>query len=143
MESGYLLSLDRDDARELFGYKTDEEVASFCQSKLQGDEDVVCKLGQQWQDFETSLSDYAATLEDERAAAILSQLLAGGRSLYQGSDKVVRLVRPDVAALAADLLQGFQQSLPADSGSGALATQVQSLFSQSSQTRKAVVFFVN
>jgi len=141
METAYFLSLPRDDARDLFGRKTDTEVLAFCRDALAREDIDQCELGARWQELKQALADYAATLNDDAAEGVLLQAVAGGRPLYNGDECMVLLVRPDVAAYAAQLLEGYCQSLSVDEPLKALAAKVQSLFALSASERKAVVFF--
>ena len=108
LTGGVLFVLARDDAKTFFGLKDDELLISYISDLLDSKEDLPrVTLDGTWETIHRCLSD--GTLNPNGGKAPLNHCLLGGRQMYQGSDRVVSLVRPDVVPHVAIELAGIEK----------------------------------
>ena len=104
-ENSWLLALERDDAKNLFAAKGNEALSSYLDQFISqpSNPDAKLELGQHWRDLNHVLSDQGSN--DELSARSLA--LLNGRALFQGDERIVNLVRPDVVRHVAGALAQF------------------------------------
>ena len=105
-KDGLLLVFPRDDAKQLFAARGDEALAAFLSEHLaQPSDSQPEQLGLQrlWHLIHTLLCD--GDHAEDGGTMPLNQVILGGRSLYTGDDRIVRLVRPDIVGHAASALK--------------------------------------
>jgi hypothetical protein len=108
LAGGVLFLLSRDHAKTFFGLHDDDLMINFITDLLDSDEDIprVATDGT-WETLHRCFSD--GTLEPTGGKPPLNHCILGGRQMYQGSDRVVSLVRPDVVPLVAIELAGVEK----------------------------------
>jgi hypothetical protein len=164
-KQGVLLAFPRDDAKKLFAAKGDEALSEFLSEYLgQLKDDQVVGLRGQWHAVHAVLCD--GDLAANGGSMPLNQVILGGRPLYSGADRIVRLVRPDLVGHAAiamkelddnDLKSTFDsvdlaelcQLSPADreaTDSDTVRSLIQAIaefYDQAAQQGAAVVFYAD
>jgi len=149
--AGYAVSLSREEARDVFGCRSDEALratvglvlAKHLAGAPSGDETprVICCFGA-WKVQQALLNSVGGE------EALLRQALTGGRPLSQAEDQVVRVVRPDIVPQIADALESLpREKLTAafESGSDAeknlrAIEQLTQLYRAAAGTGMAVLF---
>ncbi len=95
-EDGYLVRLQRDEAKSFFGCRTDQSRVEFLQELVQAGDTETLSCHGIW----AGLHDVLSAAEDDATA--LSQCLLGGRNMQHGEDHLVLMVRPDVVRSVAE-----------------------------------------
>lgn len=132
LEDGYLIVLERDNAKAFFAHREDEPRLEFV-NELLGNADVPkTSLQGKWQ----SLHDALAAVEIDDS--VLAQCVLGGRPMHQGDDYHVCLVRPDVVQFIAE--QSKSVDLATLGEVSDLAKEAFAAFLQAVELRAAVVF---
>lgn len=132
MDNGFLMLLDRQRAKELFGCREDQPRLEWL-AQLQADgatPQVDCRG--QWQALHDAFS--AVEIED----SVLSQCILGGRPLHQGDDYHVCLVRPDVVRAVAHQCGSLDTSTWGELAD--IASQATELFQSCAEIGGATVF---
>lgn len=104
--TGYHLLLNREDAKKLFAQPnpaaTRDFVKQLAQSADARKRGRVLDLGPTWTALQRTLTD--GTLDPTAGDPPLNHCVLGGKSLYQGDDAYVMLIRPDMAPYVAEAL---------------------------------------
>ena len=133
LEDGYLIVLLRDEAKAFFGHREDQARLDYINEMLANEETKKLSLNGQWQSIHDALG--GVVIE----ASVLSQCVLGGRSMHQGDDYFVFLVRPDVVGFIAQ--QGAQiDEAHLASEHLELAKQVVGLYVVAAELSAAMVF---
>ncbi len=107
---GFLIVLDRDHAKRLFGIKTDDAVREFVDSLTESaelrDTGSVLELGTDWDAIHRCLTD--GTLQPDAGEYPLNHCILGGRPMYRGDDRIVSLKRPDVCQHIVEALKNME-----------------------------------
>jgi hypothetical protein len=108
LTGGVLFVLSRDDAKTFFGLKDDELLIGFI-SELLETKDEMPRVATEgvWETLHRCLSD--GTLNPTGGKAPLNHCILGGRQMYQGADRIVALVRPDVVPHVAIEMAGVEK----------------------------------
>lgn len=106
---GVLFVLSRENAKTFFGLKADELLVGYISDLLDSNDDVPrVTLDGTWETLHRCFSD--GTLNPVGGTAPMNHCLLGGRQMYEGSDRVISLVRPDVVPHVAIELAGVEKS---------------------------------
>jgi len=104
--SGYHLLLNREDAKKLFGQPNPVATRDFAKQLAQAPEyrkrGRVLELGSTWATLQRCLTD--GTLDPTAGEPPLNHCMLGAKSLYQGDDAYVMLIRPDMGPYVAEAL---------------------------------------
>jgi|GEM_PF-2707491 len=133
LEDGYLIILERDNAKAFFGHRDDADRLEFINELLSNADVPKTSLQGKWQALHDSLA--AIEIED----SVLAQCVLGGRPMHQGDDFHVCLVRPDVVQFIAEQSKSVDLS-PLDDEVSDLAKATFETFSKAVELRAAVVF---
>ena len=137
MKDGYLLALSREHAKGVFSKKEDSLLAEHIDQLLLDEplREAGCLLecGDSWQVAQDVLSNLGAS-----QGAPLDQVLLGGRRLYQGEDRDVIVVRPDMVGHLAKALNDLDENALGDSA--ALIKKISAIYSLAAEQGGAIVF---
>ncbi len=101
---GYLILLDRDDAKQLFAQKEpagiQEFVEQLTQSKTVRAAQRLLELGTTWDGIHRCLTE--GTLAPDGGEAPVNHAILGGKQLLRTDDYSVSFVRPDMTPYVAD-----------------------------------------
>lgn len=160
--SGYHLLLNREDAKKLFAQPNPAATRDFVrQLALSPDgrrQGRVLELGPTWASLQRCLTD--GSLDPTAGEPPLNNCMLGAKSLYQGDDAYVMLIRPDMAPYVAEALGevkyetlhgNYFQLQPEDHGQAlsekdferlwVLFQQVKDFFDYAAGELSAVVFY--
>ena len=103
LTGGVLFFLSREHAKTFFALKDDQQLVEFMRELIDSDTDVprVATAGY-WETLHRCLSD--GTLDPNGGKPPLNHCVLGGRQMYDGNDRVVSLVRPDIVPQVATAL---------------------------------------
>lgn len=109
LTGGVLFFLSREHAKTFFALKDDQQLVEFMRELIDSDADVprVATAGY-WETLHRCLSD--GTLNPSGGQPPLNHCLLGGRQMYQSTERVVSLVRPDIVPQVAAALAEVDQS---------------------------------
>ena len=103
---GFLILLNREDAKKLFAQKEDAATRDFVreltQSKDYRKSQRLLELGGLWNGLQRCLTD--GTLDPAGGEAPLNHTFLGGRQLFKADDYIVALVRPDMTPYVSEAL---------------------------------------
>ena len=90
------LALDKDEAKQVFGRRTDQEKHRFLSELFESlkDSHRCCESGDLWNLLHRCLA--GGTLQPDGGEYPLNQCVLGGRPLTTSSDQVTLMVRPDL-----------------------------------------------
>ena len=108
LTGGVLFVLSREHAKTFFGLRDDAIMINFITDLLDSEDVARVDTDGTWETLHRCFSD--GTLEPSGGKAPLNHCILGGRQMYQGSDRVVALVRPDMVPLVAIELAGVEKS---------------------------------
>ena len=104
---GFHILLNREDSKKLFGIREPEKIRDFCRQLSQSQDyrkrGRILELGISWDTLHRCLTD--GSLDPNAGEPPINQCFLGGRSLYDGADAVVSLVRPDMAPYVVEALE--------------------------------------
>lgn len=103
---GFLILIDREDAKKLFAQKESEGIRKFVEQLTQSKEyrsaQRVLDLGTHWDGIHRCLTE--GTLDPEAGEPPLNQAVLGGKRVMSTDDYVVSFVRPDMTPYVAEAL---------------------------------------
>jgi hypothetical protein len=103
---GYLVLIDRDDAKKLFAHKEPDDVRNFMdqltQSKPYRSAQKVLDLAGHWDGIHRCLTD--GTLDPDGGEPPLNHAILGGKRLANTPEFVLSFVRPDMTPYVAEAL---------------------------------------
>jgi len=109
---GTYIILTRNDAKELFGLDGDEAVWEFAEnvrsSPKHREADLILDCGNAWDPIHRVLTD--GTLSHDADEFPNDHCVLGGRRLYEGEDREVIMVRPDIVILVAESLHKMKRA---------------------------------
>ena len=134
-DQGWLYVVLREDAKTLFRAKTDEQLDAFVEELHQraAGTPTICDCGHDWQKMHDSL----LALDP---GGPLPFCLLGGRPLYQGSERQVVLVRPDLVGHVAAKLAEITSDEAIVTRLGEQIHALTDLYTHAADQQAAVVF---
>ena len=148
-QDAHLLMLDRDTAKQFFGFRDDEQRLAYLNDLKATAESV--DLGAHWPTLHRCLGD--GSLDANACVPPLGDALLGGRQMHQGPDAIVSMLRPDMVPVVAEALAAKDQDwlrercnslqLPCDDALFANLSATTQLYQTAAAGRAAVVFFAS
>ena len=164
-KQGLLLVFPRDDAKKFFAARGDELMAEFLTEHIgtRAEELPYLSMEGLWHAVHALVCDGAT--EPDGGEMPLNHVVFGGRPMYSGDDKIVRLVRPDIVGHVAKAMKDLQPSVIEQTLAGinlsdlsttdehrdaiskesllGLLTRVSDLYDKAAEQGAAVVFFAD
>ena len=103
LAGGFLIILGREDAKALFGCRTDEATREFVVHLLANESTVSLALDGQWRPLARFFGDGSDKVTAGEPPLVWC---FGGRSMYRGTETIISLVRPDMVGHLATALDG-------------------------------------
>ncbi len=109
---GFHIALGREHAKRLFGIKDDQEILAFLE-ELKASPEMkksgrLLDSGTAWDGLHRCLTE--GELDPAAGDFPLNHAVLGGKRLYQGSDYVAVLIRPDMARFISDALDEVDEA---------------------------------